>query len=144
MHAPTSWPVPSEIYEPGVHAGAAGRCTPGRRAKRSRGCRQSVACEDARLPRRPSTRLPRSPPWASVPLQETPDLSWLTPDLSTEVGDLRWKGKAMVGFSARKEIGGGEDGGGDRGYGAASPRTSPSREQMGEVGGVGYFTGCGT
>jgi len=68
----------------------------------------------------------------------------LTPDLSTEVGDLRWKGKAMVGFSVRKEIGGGEDGAGDRGYGAASPWTSPSRKQMGEVGGVGYFTGCGT
>jgi hypothetical protein len=28
----------------------------------------------------------------------------LPPDLSTEVGDLRWKGKAMVGFSAGKEM----------------------------------------
>ena len=137
---PTPWPVPSEIYEPGVHASAVGRCTPGRRAKRSRGCRQSVACKDARLPRRLSTRLPRSPPWASVPLQETPDLSWLTPDLSTEVGDLRWKGKAMVGFSARKEIGDGEDDGGDR---DVELRTSLSRRE-GKLRALDFLFGYGT
>jgi hypothetical protein len=35
----------------------------------------------------------------------------LPPNLSIEVGDLRCEGKAMVRFSARKEIGDGEDGG---------------------------------
>jgi len=47
-----------------------------------------------------------------VSLQERPDLRSLPPDLSTEVGDLKCKGKSMVGFGARKEIGDGEDGDG--------------------------------
>lgn len=82
-----------EVAAPGVRAGAGSR-------------------EDARSSHQPSTRLARSPPWASVSLQERPDLRSLPPDLSTEVGDLKCKGKSMVGFGARKEIGDGEDGDG--------------------------------
>jgi hypothetical protein len=83
--------------------------------------------------RRPSTWLPRSSPWVSVPLQETPNLSRLLPDLSTEVGDVRWKGKAMVRFSARKEICGGEDSGGDRDTELQCPRLLPRMNRWGKL-----------
>jgi len=65
--------VAREVAAPGVRAGAGSR-------------------EDARSSHQPSTRLARSPPRASVSLQERPDLRSLPPDLSTEVGDLKCKG----------------------------------------------------
>jgi hypothetical protein len=46
---------------------------------------------------------------------------------------MRWKGKAMVGFSARKEICGGEDGGGDRDTELQRPGLLPRANRWGKL-----------